>query len=306
MAHYTPSSYILGVRSFRKDHAFISDFSGEFPVKLMCKVLEVSSSGYYDWCGRDPSDREMRKLETMMLIELIHQNSKERYGAPRVYQALIAQGVEVCQTTVSRWMKEAGLRAKTKRKFRVVTTDSNHKLPVAENILDREFDNRMPGEVLTSDITYIPTGEGWMYLAITLDLGTRKAAGWSMDETMTEKLVSDALTMAIGRVDLKPGAIHHSDRGSQYASTKFQALLAANELIPSMSRRGNCWDNAPTESFFHSLKTELIYFENYRTREEARKSIFEYIEVFYNRERLHSSINYKSPVDYEESFAKCA
>jgi transposase InsO family protein len=287
-------------------YAFISDFSGEFPVKLMCKVFEVSTSGYYDWCGRDPSDREMRKLETMMLIELIHKNSKERYGAPRIYQALIAQGANVCQTTVSRWMKESGLRAKSKRKFRVVTTDSNHKLPVAENILNREFDNKMPGEVLTSDITYIPTDEGWLYLAITLDLGTRKAAGWSMDKTMTEKLVSDALRMAIGRVNLKSGAIHHSDRGSQYASSKFQSLLAANALTPSMSRKGNCWDNAPTESFFHSLKTELIYFENYRTREEARKSIFEYIEVFYNRERLHSSINYKSPIDYEESFVKCA
>jgi transposase InsO family protein len=287
-------------------YAFISDYSNEFPVRLLCEVLGVSSSGYYDWCGRDLSKREKRKVEIMFLIEQIHQNSKERYGAPRIYHSLIAQGVKITQSTVSRWMRETGLRAKMKRKFRVSTTDSNHKLPVAENILARNFEPNGPGEVLTSDITYIPTGEGWLYLAITLDLGTRKAVGWSMDETMTEKLVSDALMMAIGRVEMKPGAIHHSDRGSQYASNNFQSLLEANDLTPSMSRKGNCWDNAPTESFFHSLKTELIYFENYKTREEARKSIFEYIEVFYNRQRLHSSINYKTPIDYEQNFDKCA
>jgi putative transposase len=272
----------------------------------MCKVLGVSSSGYYDWCGRDPSLREKRKIEIMILIEQIHQNSKERYGAPRIYHALLSQGVKITQSTVSRWMKEAGLRAKMKRKFRVNTTDSNHKLPIAENILDRNFEPKGPGEVLTSDITYIPTEEGWLYLALTLDLGTRKVAGWSMDETMTEKLVTDALTMAIGRVTMKPGAIHHSDRGSQYAANNFQLILGANDLTPSMSRKGNCWDNAPTESFFHSLKTELIYFEHYKTREEAKKSIFEYIEVFYNRQRLHSSLNYKTPVDYEKGFDKCA
>lgn len=287
-------------------YAFISDHGDEFPVKLMCIVLGVSPSGYYDWLKRDTSEREKHKLRLMNLIEQIHQNSKGRYGAPRIYQALIAQGIKICQTTVSRWMREAGLRAKTWRKFRVITTDSKHKLPIAENVLNRNFNPATPGEVLSSDITYIPTEEGWLYLAVTLDLGTRKAAGWSMDQTMTEKLVSDALTMAMGRVILKPGVIHHSDRGSQYASHKFQALLAANNITPSMSRKGNCWDNAPTESFFHSLKTELIYFENFKTREEARKSIFEYIEVFYNRERLHSSINYKTPVDYENSFDKCA
>lgn len=241
-----------------------------------------------------------------MLIEQIFENSKRRYGAPRVYRALIAQGIKITQSTVSRWMKGAGLQAKMKRKFRLVTTDSNHKLSVATNVLNRHFMAKGPGEVLTSDITYIPTGEGWLYLAITLDLGTRKAAGWSMSETMTEKLVSDALTMAIGRVNLRPGAIHHSDRGSQYASDKFQQLLEKNKLTPSMSRKGNCWDNAPTESFFHSLKTELVYFENYQTREEAKNSIFEYIEVFYNRQRLHSSLNYKTPVDYEKTFDKCA
>lgn len=272
----------------------------------MCKVLSVSPSGYYDWCGRDPSKREKRKFEIMMLIEQIHQNSKQRYGAPRIYHALIAQGVKITQSTVSRWMKQSGLRAKMKRKFKVNTTDSNHKLPVADNVLARNFEPKGPGEVFTSDITYIPTAEGWLYLALTLDLGTRKVAGWSMDETMTEKLVSDALKMALGRVRIKPGAIHHSDRGSQYAASNFQLLLNANNLIPSMSRKGNCWDNAPTESFFHSLKTELIYFENYKTRQEAKKSIFEYIEVFYNRQRLHSALKYKTPVDYENSFDKCA
>lgn len=272
----------------------------------MCKVLGASVSGYYDWCGRDPSTRAQRKIEIMTLIKQIHRDSKERYGAPRVYHALLAQGVQITRSTVSRWMSEAGLRAKMKRKFRVNTTDSNHKLPVAENLLDRNFEVKGPGEVLTSDITYIPTWEGWLFLAITLDLGTRKVAGWAMDETMTEKLVSDALRMAIGKGGIKHGAIHHSDRGSQYASSNFRSLLENEKLTPSMSRRGNCWDNAPTESFFHSLKTELIYFENYKTREEARQSIFEYIEVFYNRQRLHSSLNYKTPVDYEKCFDKCA
>jgi len=275
-------------------------------VKLMCKVLGVSTSGYYDWRGRDPSDSAMRKMKVMALIEQIFRNSKERYGAPRIFHALVAQGIKITRSTVSRWMKEAALMAKTRRKFRIVTTDSKHKMPVAHNVLNRRFEVKGPGEILASDITYIPTEEGWLYLAITLDLGTRKAVGWSMAETMTENLVLSALAMATGRVDLKPGAIHHSDRGSQYASNKFQSMLLAKNLTPSMSRKGNCWDNAPTESFFHSLKTELVYFENYRTREEAKKSIFEYIEVFYNRQRLHSSLNYKSPVDYENSFGKCA
>ena len=272
----------------------------------MCKVLGVSSSGFYDWRSRDPSKRNLRKCDIMKKIQEVFKNSRRLYGAPRVHHALKSLGIYVCRSTVSRWMNEAGLFAKTKRKFRVATTDSNHKLPIAENILNRQFDNRKPGEVLTSDITYIPTGEGWLYLAVTLDLATKKAAGWSMNETMTEKLVSDALMMAIGRVELKDGVIHHSDRGSQYASNAFQSLLNEKKIIPSMSRKGNCWDNAPTECFFHTLKTELVYFENYRTKEDARKSIFEYIEVFYNRQRLHSSLNYKSPIDYEENFAKCA
>lgn len=287
-------------------YAFIEDYSGEFPVGLMCKVLGVSKSGFYCWRGRPESERLKRKLELMVRIEQIYQNSKGRYGAPRVYHSLKAQGVKVTRSTVSRWMKEAGLRAKTKRKFRVITTDSKHNLPIAPNILNRKFNPRGPGEVLTSDITYIPTREGWLYLAVTLDLGTRKVVGWSMDATMTEKLVSDALMMAIGRVQLKPDAIYHSDRGSQYASKSFRELLKKEALTPSMSRKGDCWDNATTESFFHTLKTELVYFEDYQTREEAKKSIFDYIESFYNRQRLHSSINYQTPVDYEQSFDKCA
>jgi putative transposase len=275
-------------------------------VKLMCQVLGVAKSGFYDWRNRDLSTRAQRKLEVMILIEKIFANSKRRYGAPRIFRALLAQGIAITQSTVSRWMKEAGLQAKMKKKFRVVTTDSNHRLPVAQNVLNRAFASGAPGEILASDITYIPTGQGWLYLAITMDLGTRRVVGWSMADTMTEKLVSDALLMAIGRIPLKPGAIHHSDRGSQYASIKFQMHLARANMVASMSRRGNCWDNAPIESFFHTLKTELTYWENYKTREEAMRSIFDYIEVFYNRQRLHSSINYQTPVDYERSFDKCA
>jgi putative transposase len=203
-------------------------------------------------------------------------------------------------------MKDAGIFAKTKRKFKVITTDSNHKLPVAPNLLARQFDPSLPGMVLSSDITYVATSEGWLYLAVTLDLCSRRVIGWSMDKTMTEKLVKDALLMALGRVKLRPGAIHHSDRGSQYASRGFRKALKFNNLLASMSRKGDCWDNAPTESFFHTLKTEHIYFENYQTQEDARKSIFEYIEAFYNRQRLHSTLNYRSPVDFEQTFAKCA
>lgn len=273
---------------------------------MMCVVLEVSKSGYYDWSRRVPSKGRVKKAAVMERIQQIFDESKKRYGAPRVHRVLVSEGINITQTTVSRWMRKSGLRAKMVKRFRVVTTDSNHKLPVAVNVLNRDFKARSPGEVLTSDITYIPTREGWLYLAATLDLGTRKVAGWSMGSTMTEKLVSDALSMAIGRAALKTGVIHHSDRGSQYASTGFQDLLKRHNITPSMSRRGNCWDNAPTESFFHTLKTELVYFEDYQTREEAMKSIFEYIEVFYNRKRLHSSINYQTPVDYEKSFDKCA
>ncbi len=172
--------------------------------------------------------------------------------------------------------------------------------------MDRQFSPAEPGAVLASDITYIATMEGWLYLAITLDLFSRRVVGWSLDSTMEEKLVLNALTMALGRTDMRVGAIHHSDRGSQYAANGFRKLLAAKKLRQSMSRKGNCWDNAPTESFFHTLKTEHIYFESFATKEEARESIFEYIEVFYNRERLHSTLGYKSPVDLEREFAKCA
>ena len=245
-------------------------------------------------------------MNLMKILESVFENSKRRYGAPRMTKALNNLGHRVTRSTVSRWMKEANLIAKTKRKFRVVTTDSSHKMPIAENVLNRNFNPEKPGAPLASDITYIPTHEGWLYLAITLDLFSRRVVGWSMNATMTEELVTSALTMALGRSKLAVGAIHHSDRGSQYAAKGFQTILAYNKITTSMSRKGNCWDNSPTESFFHSLKTELVYFENYQTREEAKKSIFEYIEVFYNRERLHSTINYKSPVDFETEYAQCA
>ena len=273
---------------------------------MMCRVLGVSTSGYYDWRRRPLSDQAKRKLELMSHVEMIHLNSRKLYGAPRITAALNALGYSVSRSTISTWMKEAKLFSKTKKRFRVMTTDSKHKLPVAANVLNREFTVEKPGMALASDITYIPTYEGWLYLAVTIDLYSRKVAGWSMDLTMTEKLVSDALLMAIGRIDLATKVIHHSDRGSQYASQGFRENLKLYEITQSMSRKGNCWDNAPVESFFHTLKTELVYFENYSTREEARKSIFEYIEIFYNRIRLHSSLNYKSPVDFEQTFANCA
>ena len=243
----------------------------------------------------------------MKQIEVIHLNSRKLYGAPRVTEALKALGYSISRSTVSTWMKNANIFSKTKRKFRVVTTDSKHGMPIAKNVLNRNFTPDQPGKVFASDITYMPTGEGWLFLAVTLDLYSRKVVGWSMDQTMTVKLVSDALLMAIGRrTSLCHEAIHHSDRGAQYASSEFRLNLERFGISQSMSRKGNCWDNAPVESFFHTLKTELVYFENYKTREEAMVSIFEYIEVYYNRIRLHSSIDYKTPVDFEQTFAKCA
>ncbi len=229
----------------------------------------------------------------------IHQKFERRYGSPRVHRELIARGETCCENTVARYMRENDIAAKTKKKFKH-TTDSNHSLPVAENILDRNFTPAGPDRCYVGDITYIPTRQGWLYLAIVIDLFSRKVVGWAMSHRIDRLLVIDALKMAIQDRRPPPGLIFHSDRGSQYASADFQKLLVRHGMICSMSRKANCWDNAVAESFFGSAKTELVHHEDFQTRDEARLAIFEYIEVFYNRIRRHSTLGYLSPVDYEE------
>jgi transposase InsO family protein len=268
----------------------------------MCRVLGVSRSGYYAWRSRKPSTAEVRREELTAEAKQVHTLVKGRYGSPRIHAELVARGHECCVNFVAKLMREAGIAAKTKRKFKQ-TTDSNHSLPVAENVLDRQFDPEEPNESWVADVTYIPTREGWLYLAVVEDLFSRMVVGWSMGVTMTSRLVVDALEMALARLALKGSSalVAHSDRGSQYASEHYQRRLAEERIACSMSRRGNCWDNAPMESFFASLKKELVHHEDYATREQARASIFEYIEAFYNRLRRHSSLGYIAPAEYERT-----
>ena len=263
----------------------------------------MSRSGFYAWRSRGPSAAKVRREELTTQITTIHAEVKGRYGSPRIHAELVARGHECGVNFVAQVMREAGIAARTKRKFRQ-TTDSNHALPVAENVLDRQFDPEEPNASWVADITYIPTREGWLYLAVVEDLFSRRVVGWSMDATMTSRLVVDALEMALARRlrgSSSSGLVTHSDRGSQYASEHYQRRLSEERITCSMSRRGNCWDNAPMESFFASLKKELIHDEDYATRAEARASIFEYIEAFYNRVRRHSSLGYSAPAEYERT-----
>jgi putative transposase len=283
--------------------AWIEERKDEWPVTHLCRVLEVSRSGYYAWLSREPSAAEVRREELTAEVQEIHAQVKGRYGSPRVHAELVGRGHECGVNFVAQVMREAGIAAKTKRKFRQ-TTDSNHALPVAENVLDRNFDPEEPNASWVADVTYIPTREGWLYLAVVEDLFSRRIVGWSMDATMTSRLVVDALEMALaGRLQgsSSSGLVAHSDRGSQYASEHYQRRLSEERITCSMSRRGNCWDNAAMESFFASLKKELVHDEDYATREQAKASIFEYIEAFYNRVRRHSSLGYVAPDEYERT-----
>ena len=266
----------------------------------MCKLLEVSRSGFYAWVGREESGRSRADRELLEKIREIHQESRRIYGAPRIHRELRAQGIRCGQKRVARLMREAGIRGKVRRKFRT-TTDSNHSQPVAPNLLAELGEVDRPNQVWVADITYIPTQEGWLYLASIMDLFSRKIVGWSLQANMRTGLVLCALEMALKRRQPPAGLIHHSDRGSQYASEEYQEILKEHGLIASMSGKGNCYDNAAKESFFHSLKTELVHDANYHTRDEGRLSIFEYIECFYNRKRRHSSLDYESPADFEAS-----
>lgn len=280
--------------------AFIKEhLSALFPVGVVCDVLDASRSGYYAWLNRPESSRSIRRKELAVAIKAVHEENRRVYGSPRVYKALLAQGHRVCENTVADIMKERQVRAKSKKKFVPTTTDSRHCQPVAANVLDRQFAASMPNEKWAVDITYIPTDQGWLYLAGVMDLCSRKIVGWSMADHMKTDLVSDALTMAIARRSPCQGLLHHSDRGVQYTSDDYTYLLQRHGMTMSMSGRGNCWDNAAAESFWATLKTELVHHEHYATHEQARASIFEYIEVFYNRKRLHSSLGYQSPEAFE-------
>jgi putative transposase len=280
---------------------FIDAHKDQWPVRLLCETLEVSPAGYYAWRGRPRSAGEQRQATLLVEMRAIHAEFKARYGSPRMHAELVARGHDCCVNTVARLMHDHGIVAKSARKFRVTTTDSNHNLPVADNLLDRQFDPAEANEVWLADITYIPTREGWLYLAAVEDLFSRMVVGWSMAEHMESRLVVDALEMAVQRRLPDEGLLAHSDRGSQYASQHYQLLLARHGIACSMSRRADCWDNAPMESFFASLKKELVHDADFATRAEARAAIFEYIEVFYNGQRRHSSLGYVSPAEYEQS-----
>jgi transposase InsO family protein len=279
--------------------AFIGKHLTEFPVDLACEVLQVSRSGYYVFRSRRISARKHRREELAAKIRLVHEANRRVYGSPRVCRVLREQGESVCENTVAKVMKSQGIRGKTKRKFVPRTTDSVHRQPVAANVLDRQFDAELPNRKWVTDITYIPTDEGWLYLAGVLDLCSRKVVGWSMADHLRTELVSEALSMAMTHRRPLPGVLHHSDRGVQYASDDYQKLLSDHGMQISMSGKGDCWDNAVMESFWSTLKSELVNDEHYATRDQARQSIFQYIEVFYNRQRMHSTLGYKSPEAFE-------
>lgn len=265
----------------------------------MCKVLEVSRSSYYKRIKRENGKRATENKGLLERIREVFKESKESYGSPRITAELRSQGVSCNKKRIARLMNKYGIEAKIFRKYRN-TTNSDHQREKSQNILGREFRRQRSNEVWTSDITYIRTEEGWLYLAAVIDIYSRKIIGWQLDKRLNSDLVEKALKNALMDRRIEKGIIFHSDQGIQYASENFRKMLRDNGFVQSMSRKGNCYDNAITETFFHTLKTELIHRTKYRTREEARKSIFEYIEIFYNRRRLHSAIGYCSPVEYEK------
>jgi putative transposase len=279
--------------------AFIRDHQAEFPVGALCAVLGVSRSGYYAWRDRPPSPAAVRRGRLVEQIREAHERARSVYGSPRVHRELEARGVACCENTVAKLMHEHGIRSKAGRRFVVRTTDSRHDRPVAENVLAREFYPDRPDTAWAADITYIPTAEGWLYLAAVIDLCSRKVVGWATADHLRADLPLEALRMALAHRRPIGALLHHSDRGSQYASDAYRSLLAGHGIEPSMSRKGNCWDNAVVESFFGTLKRELVHHESYACRDEARRSLFEYIEVFYNRQRRHSTLGYRSPAEFE-------
>jgi len=277
----------------------ISESESRFPISKLCDVLGVSRSGYYAWKYRPESLRSTEDKQLLMEIREIHRQSEETYGSPRVHAELQDMGVRCGQNRVARIMQENKVVSIHRKKYQV-TTNSNHKLTVAENLLDRDFVATDVNQKWVGDITYIPTRQGWLYLAVVMDLFSRQIVGWSMQETLSKDIALDALQMALDRRGVSP-ELFHSDRGIQYASGSYQQKLESEGIVCSMSRKANCWDNAVSESFFHSLKVERVHRRRYANRAHARVDIFDYIERFYNRFRRHSSIGYKSPAAFEEA-----
>ena len=281
--------------------AWIKTHEDDWPTGVMCRVLRVSRSGYYAWLDRPMSKRAKRRAELVEHIRQAHADSRRIYGSPRVYRQLQDNGVACCENTVARLMRASGLASKMKKAFNVKTTDSRHDHAVAPNTLNQEFQQTGVNQAWAGDITYIPTREGWLYLAVVLDLYSRRVIGWAMADHLKASLAIEALSVAIDqrRMTQDGSLLHHSDRGVQYASDAYRTMLQAHGIGCSMSRTGNCYDNAVVESFFGTLKTELTHHEDYPTRDQAMQSIFEYIEVFYNRQRKHSSLGYVAPAQFE-------
>ena len=279
-------------------YKFIDVERVNYPVRVLCRVLLVARSGYYAWARRAPSSHANADERLLVKIRAIHAESRGTYGSPRIHRTLRTPQEPVSKNRVARLMRVNGVRSKHRRKYRV-TTNSNHRRPVAPNLLSREFSAAEPNRVWVGDITFIWTREGWLYLAVLIDLYSRIVVGWSMSERVTDDLTLAALKMALARRRPPVGMIHHSDQGSQYTSAAYRRLLEVNSITASMSRRGNCWDNAVAESFYATLEKELLLDWEVRGRDDARRKIFDFIEVFYNRERLHSTLGHISPVNYE-------
>jgi putative transposase len=273
----------------------------QFEVSIMCEVLQVSRSGYYAWVDRAPSDRAQRRAELIEQIRQAHEQSFGTYGSPRIHAELADRQIGVCVNTVARLMKQAEIRSVMHRKFVARTTDSGHDRPVAPNLLGREFEAQFPNRKWCCDITYVPTRQGFLYVAAVMDLCSRKIVGWSMADHLRTELCTDAIDMALRARKPGAGLLHHSDRGVQYASVDYMRLLQSHDVCASMSRCGDCYDNAAMESFWGTFKTELVHHRDYQTRAEAKGSIFQYIECWYNRRRRHSAIGYKSPEQFEAS-----
>jgi len=282
-------------------YQFVAKHHGRYPVKRICALLGISRSGYYAWKKRKPSQREHDIQVLIEHIRRIYRLSRRTYGSPRVHSQLRKQGILCNRKTVARLMRQDGLKGQRKHR-RVITTNSKHNFPVAANLLNQDFHADQPNQKWVADITYIPTAEGWLYLAGVVDLFSRKVIGWEMSEQIDANLVEKALRMALYQRQPGFGLIHHSDRGSQYASHQIRNLLAANRIQVSMSGKGNCYDNAVMESFFGTLKNEWVHHQKYRTRSQARTDIFAYIEGFYNTVRLHSSLGYLSPNEFEAAY----
>jgi putative transposase len=279
-------------------YRFVQEHAQQFPIALLCRVLEVSPSGYHAWRSRPEAPRGAANRALRGRLREIHQAHRRCYGRRRLHAQLQAEGVSCSPNRVARLMQQEGISGRIRRAFRV-TTDAKHGFPVAPNRLGRDFAASAPDQVWVSDITYLPTEEGWLYLATVMDLYSRRIVGWAMQASLERSLTVGALEMAITQRQPGPGLLHHSDRGSQYACGDYQQALCQHGMVCSMSRKGDPWDNACAESFFRALKCELVHRAKYETREQARREVFEYIEVFYNRKRLHSSLGYQAPVDFE-------